>query len=125
MNNILKHADCSNVRLKINTNGTNLSVVLVDDGIGSYAKKKRSCKGLDNMKNRAKKLQGNLNINFNMNKGTKVKFECENSIPLRRIANASEIAKFVLYLASDYSSYITGSCLTIDGGLGARLATIK
>lgn len=37
-------------------------------------------------------------------------------LPLRRFASTVEIAKAVVYLASDDAAYITGSTLTIDGG---------
>ena len=40
-------------------------------------------------------------------------------IPLRRIAQPSEVAKLALFLASDDSSYSTGSEFLIDGGLMA------
>ena len=40
--------------------------------------------------------------------------------PLGRIGNIMEIAYGTLYLASDESSYTTGSELVIDGGLVAR-----
>jgi len=36
--------------------------------------------------------------------------------PMGRIGTAEEIAKLALYLASDESSYITGSAIAIDGG---------
>jgi NAD(P)-dependent dehydrogenase (short-subunit alcohol dehydrogenase family) len=38
-------------------------------------------------------------------------------IPLKRRATRDEIADFVVFLASDAASYITGSILPIDGGL--------
>lgn len=37
-------------------------------------------------------------------------------IPMQRVADPSEIAPAVLYLASDAASYTTGSCITVDGG---------
>ena len=40
-------------------------------------------------------------------------------IPLGRIAEASEVANMALFLASDESSYSTGSEFIIDGGLNA------
>jgi 2-deoxy-D-gluconate 3-dehydrogenase len=37
-------------------------------------------------------------------------------IPLRRVAQPSEIGPLVHYLASDASAFMTGSVLRIDGG---------
>ena len=41
-------------------------------------------------------------------------------VPLQRIAQPIEVAYGALYLASDESSYVTGSELIIDGGLTAK-----
>lgn len=38
------------------------------------------------------------------------------SVPLRRFGKPSEVTGAVLYLASDASSYSTGSVITVDGG---------
>jgi NAD(P)-dependent dehydrogenase (short-subunit alcohol dehydrogenase family) len=42
--------------------------------------------------------------------------ENERSIALGRIGEPAEIAQAVLFLLSDRASYITGSCLLVDGG---------
>lgn len=39
-------------------------------------------------------------------------------IPAGRFAQASEVAKVVVWLASDDASYITGAVIPVDGGLG-------
>lgn len=41
-------------------------------------------------------------------------------IPMNRIGDADEIAYGILYLASDESSFVTGSELVIDGGVTAQ-----
>jgi NAD(P)-dependent dehydrogenase (short-subunit alcohol dehydrogenase family) len=40
--------------------------------------------------------------------------------PLGRIGQPEDVAKLALYLASDESAWMTGSILTLDGGLTAR-----
>jgi NAD(P)-dependent dehydrogenase (short-subunit alcohol dehydrogenase family) len=39
-----------------------------------------------------------------------------NSIPLRRFSTPDEVAKAVVFLASEDSSYVTGTELFVDGG---------
>jgi len=42
------------------------------------------------------------------------------AIPLRRIAKPEEVAKLVLFVASDDASYATGSEFVVDGGMSAQ-----
>lgn len=44
----------------------------------------------------------------------------EETIPLGRLAEPVEIARVVLFLASDAASYMTGSLVTVDAGYTAR-----
>lgn len=40
-------------------------------------------------------------------------------VPMRRMGTPEEIASAILYLASDEASYMTGSMITVDGGMSA------
>ena len=42
-------------------------------------------------------------------------------VALRRPAEPSEMAGAAVYLASDESSYVTGSTITLDGGVSAMI----
>ena len=44
----------------------------------------------------------------------------ESMVPMERLGQPDEIASAVLFLASDESSFMTGSELIIDGGINAR-----
>lgn len=46
--------------------------------------------------------------------------DVEAAIPMKRIAQAKEIAQAALWLCSDRSSYATGSTLIVDGGFTAQ-----
>lgn len=45
-------------------------------------------------------------------------------IPLKRIGQPENIANLIAFLASDASSYITGQCIQIDGGLSVGISGI-
>jgi NAD(P)-dependent dehydrogenase (short-subunit alcohol dehydrogenase family) len=44
-------------------------------------------------------------------------------VPMGRLAEASEIARAALYLASEESSYVTGTTFLVDGGITAAYVT--
>ena len=44
----------------------------------------------------------------------------DETIPMARLAEPEEVAKVVVFLASDDSSYMTGSMVTVDAGFTAR-----
>jgi len=46
-----------------------------------------------------------------------IKDEIATKIPLGRLGTSEDIAKSCLYLASDLSSYVTGTVLSVNGGL--------
>jgi len=44
----------------------------------------------------------------------------ESSFPLRRIGDPEDISGAVSYLCSDDAKWITGTVLTVDGGMSAK-----
>ena len=43
----------------------------------------------------------------------------ETGVPMHRYGTPEEVAKLALFLASDDSSYCTGTTFSIDGGMSA------
>ncbi len=46
-------------------------------------------------------------------------------LPFGRPGKPAEIAHMVAFLASDLASYISGTVVTIDGGLASRASTVE
>lgn len=47
-------------------------------------------------------------------------FEVKDRIPLGRYGEHQELANLAAYLLSDFAAYVTGTCVTIDGGAWLR-----
>ncbi len=45
---------------------------------------------------------------------------CHETQPMGRIGRPEEVARAVLFLASDDSSFVTGTALSVDGGTTAQ-----
>lgn len=50
----------------------------------------------------------------------KARADFTKGIPMKRYAKPQEIADLIVFLSCDKSSYITGNCYTIDGGIAAK-----
>ena len=46
-----------------------------------------------------------------------VKDQVAERVPLGRLGTSEDVAKVCLFLASDLSSYVTGTVLSVNGGL--------
>jgi NAD(P)-dependent dehydrogenase (short-subunit alcohol dehydrogenase family) len=44
------------------------------------------------------------------------KFDFKNRVPLKRVGDHQELANLAAYMMSDFSGYINGEVITIDGG---------
>ena len=47
----------------------------------------------------------------------KVKEEVINTIPMKKIGSAKDVANLVVFLSSDLSNYVTGQVINVDGGM--------
>ena len=48
--------------------------------------------------------------------------EYQGKAALNRVGQANEVAEVAAFLASDRASYVSGACIPVDGGWGAKLA---
>ncbi|MFL1406694.1 SDR family NAD(P)-dependent oxidoreductase [Marinobacter sp. M1N3S26] len=65
------------------------------------------------------RMMRSLEEGFNPGHGAEAKAALEQGIPLGRYAESIDIANCVLFLASDDSSFVSGSMYRIDGGMCA------
>ena len=63
------------------------------------------------------RMMRSIEHGFSAGKEAEIQKSLEETIPFKRYAEPIEIAKLVLFLASDDSQYITGTTQIIDGGL--------
>ena len=66
------------------------------------------------------RMMRSLEEGFSPGHGVAVKEQLELTIPLGRYAEPIEIAKLVLFLASDDSQFITGTTQVVDGGINVQ-----
>lgn len=74
MNNILKYAECKNVLFKVESINGNLKILLSDDGKGFEINTESNGYGLNNIKKRAEKIKGEIQIISECEKGTQIIF---------------------------------------------------
>ncbi len=72
INNIIKHANATDVAIVINLKEENIAILVLDNGIGFSIKKKSKGIGLKNIFSRVKKVNGSINILSNKKNGTKI-----------------------------------------------------
>jgi signal transduction histidine kinase len=73
VNNAARHSQCSNVQIDFRAEGSFLSLVVSDDGVGFNPDLDNEGHGLKNMRQRAEKLGGPLRVQTEQGKGTTVK----------------------------------------------------
>ena len=107
-------------------NISSISGLMGNPGQVNYSSSKSALVGFT--KSLAKEL-GSRNINVNCVAPGFIKTEMTsfiddesedkiiNQIPLNRLGNSEDVAKLIMFLASDEASYITGQTISIDGGL--------
>lgn len=75
MTNTMKHAKCTTAHLSFYYKNRELTIVFEDNGVGIPEQKLKSTNGLHNMRQRAKKIQGELIIASEEAQGTTIVFK--------------------------------------------------
>ncbi|MEE9432563.1 MAG: triple tyrosine motif-containing protein [Melioribacteraceae bacterium] len=74
INNSLKYSKCKNITVDIKTKSKLLEVILKDDGVGFDINTIKKGNGLNNMEERAKAINGNIEFTSKHNEGTTIIF---------------------------------------------------
>jgi signal transduction histidine kinase len=74
MNNAVKYSECEEITLKIAVERKKLSITLQDNGQGFDMKNLNAGNGLINMRERAKKIRGDIQIESQLGEGTTIEF---------------------------------------------------
>ncbi len=75
INNLIKYANCKNVRVEIGTENQKFMLTIIDNGVGFDVEQVSSRNGIKNMQARADKLHAKFTIDSKVNLGTKIKLE--------------------------------------------------
>lgn len=62
-------------------------------------------------------MPGYINSDMSKKIPKKILSKIIQNIPLKRLGTPDEVTNLILFLSSDYSSYITGEVICVDGGL--------
>ena len=81
INNIVKHALADEVTIQLIQHNKHLSIMVEDNGIGFNLSDQPHGIGLENIKYRVQSMDGTLNIDSSLGRGTSVSFE----LPLNNI----------------------------------------
>lgn len=111
-----------NMNVYKNTNvSENMNYSIIKGGITNFSRQLASYYGKNGIRVNAICPGGILGSIKNPKKKQSKEFvkNYSNSVPLKRLASPDEIAYAVLFLASDASSYITGTNSMVDGGWSA------
>ena len=74
INNAIKHSSCKKIILEANFKNDQIEIVLKDDGTGFNPDQTNYGNGIRNIKERAKKLKGNITVSSESGKGTVIVF---------------------------------------------------
>ncbi len=73
INNVIRHSNCKNLFIEIRANEKSIELTIKDDGVGFDEKLLSRVNGLTNMRRRAEKAKGKLNLNAQPGKGTEIR----------------------------------------------------